>query len=96
VFKVIVRQEAINDLNNIWNYTNEKWSENKADKYYETLKFACKEIGINPDLGRQYVGISKNLFGFKSGKHIVFYQLVSEVEIEIIIILHERMDLKTN
>ena len=96
MFKVIVRQEAINDLNNIWNYTNEKWSENKADKYYETLKFACKEIGINPDLGRQYVGISKNLFGFKSGKHIVFYQLVSEVEIEIIIILHERMDLKTN
>ena len=35
--KVILRQEAINDLNNIWNYTYEKWSENQAVKYYGTL-----------------------------------------------------------
>jgi len=26
--KVILRKEAIDDLNNIWKYTFEKWSEN--------------------------------------------------------------------
>ncbi len=91
--KVILRQEAIEDLNDIWEYTFEKWSENQADKYYATIKFACKEIGENPDLGKVYTGISRNLLGLKSGKHIIFYHLISENEIEVIRILHERMDL---
>ena len=92
--KVILRQEAIDDLSDIWDYTFEKWSENQADKYYARLKFACKEIGENPELGKEYTGISRNLLGLKSGKHIIFYHLISEDEIEVIRILHERMDLK--
>lgn len=92
--KVILRQKAIDDLNDIWDYTYEQWSENQADKYYATLKLACQGIGENPDLGREYVEIRKKLFGFKSGKHIVFYQLISEDEIEVLRILHERMDLR--
>ncbi len=92
---VILRQEAINDLSDIWDYTTVKWSESQADIYYSTIKFACKEIGKNPNIGKQYYGISASLFGFKSGKHIIFYHQISEDEIEIIRILHERMDLKT-
>lgn len=92
--KVILRQRAIDDLNNIWDYTVEKWSENQADKYYATIRFACKAIGENPDLGREYTGISPNLLGLKSGKHIIFYHFISDDEIEVIRILHERMDLK--
>jgi toxin ParE1/3/4 len=30
--KVILRQKAIDDLNNIWDYTFEKWSEKQANK----------------------------------------------------------------
>jgi toxin ParE1/3/4 len=92
--KVILRQEAIDDLNDIWNYTFEQWSENQADKYYALLKFSCKEIGENPELGREYSGIRRNLLGLKTGKHIIFYHLISADEIEIIRILHESMDLK--
>jgi len=92
--KVILRQKAIDDLSDIWDYTMYKWSENQADIYYSTIKFACKEIGTNLDIGKQYYGISANLFGFKSGKHIIFYHMISEDEIEVIRILHERMDLK--
>lgn len=92
--KVKLRQEAIDDLNDIWDYTFEKWSENQADKYYATIKLACNGIGENPDVGKEYDGISKNLLGLKSGKHIIFYQSLSEDKIEVIRILHERMDLK--
>jgi len=72
--KVILRQETIDDLTDIWNYTFQAWSENQADKYYATIKFTCKEIGENPD--------------------IIVYHQISEDEVEIIRILHERMDLK--
>jgi toxin ParE1/3/4 len=92
--KVILRQEAINDLDDIWRYTYDQWSEKQADKYYARIKFACKEIGENPELGRNYYGIEQNLLGLKSGKHIIFYHQISDDEIEVIRILHERMDLK--
>lgn len=92
--KISFRQKANDDLNNIWNYTYENWSENQADKYYATIKFACKGIGENPEIGKEYDGISTNLLGFKYGKHIIFYHAISKNEIEVIRILHERMDLK--
>ena len=92
--KVILRQKAIDDLNDIWDYTLGQWSEYQADKYYSILKLACREIGENPEIGREYTAIRKNLLGLKSGKHIIFYHLISEDEIEVIRILHERMDLK--
>ena len=93
--KVILRQEAIDDLNAIWTYTFEEWSESQADKYYTALKFACFQIGQNPECGKEYEEISPNLRGLKSGKHIIFYQIIANDEIEVIRILHARMDLKS-
>lgn len=92
--KVALRQRAIDDLNNIWFYTFEEWSEKQADKYYATLEFTCMQIGENPQLGSEYKEISDNLLGLRTGKHIIFYQVISKDEIEIIRILHKQMDLK--
>jgi toxin ParE1/3/4 len=92
--KVILRQQAIDDLNSIWEYTFEKWSETQADKYYAMLKLSCLEIGKNPEIGKEYYDISKNLLGLNSGRHIIFYQFIDQYEIEVIRILHESMDLK--
>lgn len=94
MIKVKFRQEAIEDLNSIWYYTLEEWSESQADKYYSNLKFDCFQLAENPKMGKEYDVINKNLLGLKSGKHIIFYQQISVNEIEIIRILHERMDLK--
>lgn len=92
--RVIFRQKAIDDLNTIWEYTFETWSEKQADKYYASIKFACNGINENPDVGKEYDEISRNLLGLKSGKHIIFYRVLSNEHIEILRILHERMDLK--
>ena len=81
-------------MNDIWDCTFEKWSAKQADKYYATIKLACNGIGQDPDVGNEYDGINKNLLGLKSGKHIIFYQSLSEYKIEVIRILHEQMDLK--
>jgi toxin ParE1/3/4 len=93
--KLTFRQAAIDDLNDIWEYTFEKWSEKQADKYYSSLKFACMQIGDNPELGKEYSEIRKNLLGLRTGKHIIFYQAINKKEVEIIRILHERMDFET-
>ncbi|MNY82539.1 hypothetical protein D3C86_2247090 [compost metagenome] len=46
-------------------------------------------------MGKNYEEITKELFGFKSNEHILFYQVISNEEVEIIRILHSRMDLKS-
>jgi toxin ParE1/3/4 len=86
--------KAVLDLTQIWNYTLKKWSEGQADRYYNMLIENCKEVAINPDLGKNYSGVTENLLGFKAGRHIIFYRKISETEIEITRILHEHMDIK--
>ena len=93
MLKLTLRQEAIDDLTDIWNYTKTKWSENQAEKYYQTIKTSCKLIAENTNIGKNYNEISSHLFGVKSGKHIIFYSIIPDYEIEVIRILHERMDL---
>ena len=93
MIKIIFRQQAIMDLNDTWLYTFNKWSEKQADKYYESLEHVCNQIASNPDIGKEYEEIGNNLLGFRSGKHIIFYHVLNKHEIEIIRILHERMDL---
>ncbi len=86
--------KAVEDLSKIWEYTFEIWSEQQADKYYDELISNCKEIAENPDSGKIYEGISKQLLGIKANRHIILYRTLSENFVEITRILHERMDLK--
>ena len=86
--------KAVKDLSKIWEYTFETWSEKQADKYYDELISNCEEIAENPNLGIKYKGISKQLLGIKSTRHIIFYRTLNKDYVEITRILHERMDLK--
>lgn len=87
-------KKAVNDLEEIWNYTFDYWSEAQADKYYQMLLNVFKEIANNPKLGRNYDIISENLLGFRANRHLIFYRIISQDSIKIIRILHEKMDLK--
>ncbi len=86
--------KAVDDITNIWNYTFGTWSELQADNYYQMLLENCKEIANNPDLGKNYFGVTTDLKGIKAGRHIIFYRKIKEEYVEITRILHEQMDLK--
>ena len=92
--KYYLTNKAVEDLTQIWDYTFETWSEKQADKYYNLLIDSCKEIAVNPKIGKNYEGVIKDLYGLRTMKHIVFYRIINPGKIEITRILHERMDLK--
>ena len=92
--KYYLTNKAVDDLTKIWNYTYEEWSEQQADKYYQSLISHCEEISKNQKIGKNYTGITSSLFGLRATKHIIFYRVLSSSEVEITRILHERMDLK--
>jgi toxin ParE1/3/4 len=87
--------KAVEDLTNIWEYSIEKWSEQQADRYFDLIISSFQEIVNNPETGKNYDGITNDLFGLKTEKHIVFYRKRINQPIEIIRILHERMDLNS-
>lgn len=86
--------KAVEDLSKIWEYTFEIWSEKQADKYYNQLILDCAEIAENPNLGKNYDGISNELRGILANRHIIFYRTTNPNYIEITRILHGRMDVK--
>lgn len=92
--KYKLTNKAVEDLSKIWDYTFKVWSEKQADKYYDGPISNCQEIAENPDLGKNYEGISEQLLGMKVNRHIIFYRTLNENYIEITRILHERMELK--
>lgn len=66
--------KAVEDLSGIWDYTFDKWSELQANRYYEMLLKSFQDIADNPDLGKNYAGITLDLFGLKANRHIIFYR----------------------
>jgi toxin ParE1/3/4 len=93
--KYFLTNKAIEDLSKIWEYTFEVWSENQADKYYELLTSCFQELVRKPTIGKHYHEIDNSILGLRVGKHIVFYRVANSGDIEIIRILHQRMDLKS-
>lgn len=87
-------KKAVEDLNGIWVYTFDNWSEEQADEYYSMLLDFCQDIAEKPALGKNYEGIRTDLFGLKANRHIIFYRKIESGLVEITRILHERMDLK--
>ena len=89
----IITEKAQKDLVDIWNYTDDVWSENQADNYVEQLMAALTEIAKNPAVsGQSYDYVRKGYRGFHSGKHIIFFRILTNGNARIIRILHERMD----
>ena len=93
--KYSLTKKAVYDLKQIWNYTYDNWSEKQADKYVNQLLNRCLQISKKPLQDRKYENLYPGLKGSKVNKHIIFYRKIEEEQIEVIRILHERMDLKT-
>ncbi len=92
--KFYLSNKAVDDLNDIWDYTVNTWSEKQAENYYLLLMNSCQELANKPNLGKSYDAVEKNVLGFKTGEHLIFYQIVSQKEIEVVRILHGMMDVK--
>lgn len=92
--KYLLTNKAVEDLTKIYEYTYEFWSEQQADKYYKELIGFCQLLAENPNIGKNYAEIDSQYFGFLANKHIIFYRILDQSEIEVERILGAEMDLK--
>lgn len=92
----IISEKALEDLNNTWIYTAENWSVDQANRYYNLIVDEIEYVSENFLLTKDFGNVRKS-YKFSKGKsHLVFYKKTENTEMEVIRILHERMDIKNN
>jgi toxin ParE1/3/4 len=90
----IINEKALDDINKIWIYTAENWSVEQADRYYNLIFDEIEYIVDHFEMARDFGNIRKNYRCSKVKSHLVFFKKTAEKEIEVIRVLHERMDIE--
>jgi len=94
--KYKISQEASRDIENIWLYTIEKWSIEQANRYFNLIMDEIEYLAEDPKSGKDYCKVRKGYFRSRIKSHFIFYKINRKnEEIEIIRILHQRMDIET-
>jgi len=94
--KYKISQEANRDIEDIWLYTYKNWSLNQADRYVNLIMHEIEYVTQNPESGKDYSLIRKGYFCSRVKSHFIFYKINRKKEvIEIIRILHQRMDIES-
>ena len=87
-------EKANEDLENIWLYTYENWSQEQADRYYNLILNEIEYIAEHFESGKSMEHIRKGYRSTKVKSHLIFYRKSKRNTVEIIRILHQRMDIE--
>ena len=79
---------ARRDLAQIWFYTADHWGVELADAYVIRIEGDLSSAAIGSPLVRAFEG----KWRIRSGHHVCFFRKLDDGTIEVIRILHERMD----
>jgi toxin ParE1/3/4 len=91
--KIRLSRKAIADLDGIWEYTVQTWSEDQAVVYYRQIYNAIQSLDSIPlFLEKKYDIVNPGVLGYRVGHHVIFYKRDKDGTISVDRILHERMD----
>ena len=90
--RYVFSNKAENDLVEIYRYGFITYGENKADLYIEALKEKCQFIADMPNLCPDRDEFNPPVKIYHHKKHLIIY-IVETDFIQIIRVLHERMDI---
>mgnify|MGYP003584349382 CR=1 FL=1 len=92
--KFIISEKANEDIEKIWLYTYENWSQEQADRYYNLILDEIEFIAENFESGKSVDYIKKGYRATLVKSHIIFYKKSKRNIVEIIRVLHQKMDVE--
>jgi toxin ParE1/3/4 len=87
-----ITKKAVEDLEEIWNYTFSKWSPEQADRYYKLMINEIEFVATNFNSGRSMGHIKVGYRASLMKSHLIFYREGEDRVVEIIRVLHQSMD----
>ena len=89
--RVRLSQRAESDLGNIWSYTRAEFGDGQAELYLNALEDGMVLLLEHPEIGKPADHIKPGYRAYIKEKHVIYYTLSTD-HIDVIGILHERMD----
>lgn len=89
---VLYAPAALADLEEIWDYTEQGFGRAQAERYLRTIATACTTVATDPGRG---IGVDYIRPGYRKlpvNAHVIFFRATGQGDVEIIRILHQRMD----
>ena len=83
---------ADQDVEGIFDYLEQEYSQDRAVEYTMDLEFFLEKLVAHPELGVQRDEIQSGLRSFPKAQHIVFYRILPD-RIRVVRVLHGRQDL---
>jgi toxin ParE1/3/4 len=83
---------ALADLREIGRFTLERWGLAQRRAYLRSIDAWFAALARDPQLGRQRQDIGPGWHSAMIGSHVIFYK-VADRDIEIVRVLHSRMDI---
>jgi len=80
------------DLRNIAKSTEERWGREQRKHYLKGMDDAFHRLADSPELGVSCEDIASNLRKHPFQGHVIYYDIAPTAEIEIVRVLHKRMD----
>jgi toxin ParE1/3/4 len=80
------------DLKAIARFTERRWGRERRNDYLRQFDESFHRLAHNPDIGQDCAGLRPGYRRFPVGRHHLFYRLGADGTVEIIRILHQRMD----
>ena len=83
--------KALNDLEDIWHYTVDRWGAEQAITYTAEIDQACQRLAGTPLIAPERAEFSPPVRIFPQGSHLIVY-LIDDQGIVVVRILHKSMD----
>lgn len=91
--KFSLTKQALEDLRDIGRYTQERWGREQRRHYLALLDRSFNYLAENPSQGQRCDEIREGYRKFPSARHVIFYRESVGAGIEVVRVLHERMDM---
>jgi toxin ParE1/3/4 len=89
--RLIFSPKAAFDIDQIYDYTEEKWGYEQAEDYVFTIRDHCRALVEGTKRGRKIGSIKPDYLALVSGSHFIVYKDGAQT-VTIIRILHRRMN----
>ena len=90
--EVVLSPKAKADLSDIWDYTYTEWGVDQAEKYvrelWAVMQDQTKDLTKSVDIGDVRKGYRK----VRSGSHVIFFRVTKTGVVDVVRILHQKMD----
>jgi toxin ParE1/3/4 len=87
----VLSPRAQADIDEIWNFTADRWGDAQAERYIRDIRRAIETAARNPRRCRACDDVRPGYWKYPAGTHMIFFRLI-DGGIDVVRILHQSMD----